>query len=73
MSVAGMTRRRASVEFTDGQAAAILAALSYFLNASTAEECEQVFGSPAGTGAAGRAEDKLTAAFYSTRPERDHD
>jgi hypothetical protein len=59
-----MARRKASVTFTAEQAAAILAALSYFLTASTAEECEQVFGSPAGTAAASRAADKLTTAFY---------
>jgi hypothetical protein len=61
-----MRRRRASVDLTDAQAAAVLSALDYFLTAGTAEEAEQVFGSASGTAAAGRAADKLTRAFYGS-------
>jgi hypothetical protein len=59
-----MRRRRATVEFTDGQAAAVLAALDSYLGAATEGESRAMFGSAQGINAALRAQAKLQRAFY---------
>lgn len=54
--------RTVTVELTGPQLDAVCGALDTLLMAGTAEECDQVFGSPQGTKAAANAHDKLVAA-----------
>ena len=64
MTTQYMRRRKATVELTDAQAAALMSAADSYLTAASWDESLVAFGSASGVAAAARAVDKLRRAFY---------